>query len=319
MSNTKDYFVHEKALCESSNIGSGTRVWAFVHILPNAKLGHDCNICDNVFIENDVAIGDRVTLKCGVQVWDGVTLEDDVFVGPNVTFTNDRFPRSKIYPESFARTTIRAGASLGANSTILPGITVGMNAMIGAGAVVTRSVPANAIVVGNPAKIIGYVDAKSSTSSHALSSFPEMPGMVSTSVKGVSIHSLDEVTDIRGSLSVGEFERSIPFSAKRYFLVYGVPTAETRGEHAHINCKQFLVAVKGSVHVVADDGETREEFVLDRPNVGIYLPPMIWGIQYRYSNDAVLLVFASDYYDTADYIRNYDEFVRTVKRVKGVA
>lgn len=309
MSSTKNFFVHSHALCESENIGKDTRVWAFAHILPGATLGSGCNVCDNVFIENDVIIGDRVTLKCGVQVWDGITIEDDVFIGPNATFTNDLFPRSKVYPQTFARTIIRKGASLGANCTILPGLTIGINAMIGAGAVVTRSIPPNAIVVGNPAKIIGYVDAKPVTAKQdVIDKAAVAPGAVETSVRGVTLHTMTEVADIRGSLSAGEFERTVPFKSERYFLVYDVPTAETRGEHAHRICHQFLVAVKGSVHVVADDGRNREEFVLDKPNRGIYLPPMTWGIQYRYSHDAVLMVFASHYYDSADYIRNYDEF-----------
>lgn len=154
MSDSKDYFVHSHALCESSHIGKGTRIWAFSHVLPKAKIGEDCNVCDHVFIENDVVIGNRVTIKCGVQIWDGISIADDVFIGPNATFTNDRFPRSKVYPESFDRTVICKGASLGANCTILPGITIGENAMIGAGAVVTRSVPANVTVVGNPARIL---------------------------------------------------------------------------------------------------------------------------------------------------------------------
>lgn len=308
MSSDKEFFVHSHALCESKNIGEGSRVWAFAHILPGAQLGRECNVCDHVFIENDVLIGNRVTLKCGVQVWDGITIEDDVFVGPNVTFTNDLFPRSKVYPEKFARTIIRKGASLGANSTILPGLTIGTNAMVGAGAVVTRSIPPNAIVVGNPAKIIGYVDAKPGSTNRKNLQYPVTPSVLETSVKNVTLHTMSEVTDIRGSLTVGEFERSVPFKSERYFLVYNVPTAETRGEHAHRVCHQFLVAVKGSVHVVADDGKAREEFVLDKPNQGIYLPPMTWGIQYRYSHDAVLMVFASHYYDAADYIRNYDEF-----------
>lgn len=308
MSSVKEFFVHSHALCESKNIGEGSRVWAFAHILPGAQLGRECNVCDHVFIENDVLIGDRVTLKCGVQVWDGITIEDDVFVGPNVTFTNDLFPRSKVYPEKFARTIIRKGASLGANSTILPGLTIGTNAMVGAGAVVTRSIPPNAIVVGNPAKIIGYVDAKPGSTNRKNLQHPVTQSVLETSVKNVTLHTMSEVTDIRGSLTVGEFERSVPFRSERYFLVYNVPTAETRGEHAHRVCHQFLVAVKGSVHVVADDGKAREEFVLDKPNQGIHLPPMTWGIQYRYSHDAVLMVFASHYYDAADYIRNYDEF-----------
>ena len=152
------YFKHAAAIVESSSIGQGTRIWAFAHVLPGAVIGSDCNICDGVFVENDVRVGDRVTVKCGVQLWDGITLEDDVFVGPNATFTNDRFPRSKVRPEAFARTLVCAGASIGANATILPGLTIGAKAMVGAGAVVTRDVPANAIVLGNPATIRGYAE-----------------------------------------------------------------------------------------------------------------------------------------------------------------
>ena len=144
------YSLHPDSLVETTRIGKGTRIWAFAHILPGAEIGGDCNICDGVFIENDVVVGNRVTVKCGVQLWDGVRLEDDVFVGPNATFTNDLFPRSKRHPVSFPKTVVRRGASIGGNATILPGLTIGMNAMVGAGAVVTRDVPPNAIVVGNP-------------------------------------------------------------------------------------------------------------------------------------------------------------------------
>lgn len=154
------FFTHPQALCESKNIGNNSRIWAFTHILPNAILGEDCNICDHVFIENDVKIGDRVTVKCGVQLWDGTVVEDDVFIGPNATFTNDIFPRSKIYPDKFLRTIVKKGASIGANATILPGLTIGENAMVGAGSVVTKSVPDNAIVMGNPAIVTGYVNRK---------------------------------------------------------------------------------------------------------------------------------------------------------------
>ena len=304
-----DYFVHERALCESLKIGKGTRVWAFAHVLPEARIGQDCNVCDNVFIENDVRVGDRVTIKCGVQLWDGVTLEDDVFIGPNVTFTNDIFPRSKKFPEKFARTIVRCGASIGANATILPGITIEQGAMVGAGAVVTRSVPPNAIVVGNPAKIVGYVDAKPVAVAGAGG---QGTNVSATNVHGVTLHKMKEAADIRGSLSVGEFERDIPFVPARYFLVYGVPTAETRGEHAHHECHQFLLAIKGSVHVVAFDGSNREDFVLDSATTGLYLPPMTWRELDNFSSGSVCMVLASERYDEADYLRDYSEFMIAV-------
>ena len=312
-----DAFVHPQALCESPHLGAGTRIWAFAHVLPGARIGADCNVCDHVFIENDVLVGDRVTIKCGVQLWDRVRLEDDLFVGPNATFTNDIFPRSKQYPQAFAHTEVRRGASIGANATILPGVTIGSRAMVGAGAVVTRNVPPNAVVVGNPAKIVGYVD----TVSHAASEQTDelvaaaMPtvGVCSTRVRGVTLHNLRQVVDMRGSLSVAELGQDVPFEARRYFLVYDVPSIEIRGEHAHLLCAQFLVAVKGRVHVVADDGDCREEFVLSQPSQGLFLPPMTLGIQYCYSPDAVLLVLASEHYDADDYVRDYDDFLRLAK------
>ena len=305
-----DYFVHPSALCESTKIGEKTRVWAFAHVLPSARIGGECNICDHVFIENDVVIGDRVTIKCGVQIWDGVSLEDDVFVGPNVTFTNDPFPRSKQYPAVFSKIMVRRGASIGANATILPGVTIGIQAMVGAGAVVTHDVPPYAKVVGNPARIIGYTHSHAvDMSSSAATGVSEELGSHASSVKGVTVCELPLVKDLRGNLSVGEFERSVPFLSRRYFLVFDVPSGRVRGEHAHKKCHQFLVCIKGSCSVVADDGFIRQEILLDRPNKGVHLPPMTWGVQYKYSSDAVLLVFASHYYDADDYIRDYDIFV----------
>jgi len=147
-------YIHPNALVENGvALGDGTRVWAFVHILPGAVIGGECNICDHVFIEGDVVIGDRVTIKCGVQVWDGLRIENDVFIGPNATFTNDPFPRSK-QQFDLRFTNVKAGATIGANATILPGITIGEKAMVGAGAVVTKDVPPNTLVLGNPARVV---------------------------------------------------------------------------------------------------------------------------------------------------------------------
>ena len=307
--------VHPQGICESKTVGDNTRIWAFAHVLPGARIGSDCNICDHVFIENDVSVGDRVTVKCGVQLWDGVTLEDDVFVGPNATFTNDAFPRSKHHLSAYPRTIVKRGASIGANATVLPGLTIGSQAMIGAGAVIVRDVPPNAIVVGNPARIVGYVGAgKAEPASQRTLPARTEPGteVRATRVRGVTVHRLPFVEDMRGNLTAGEFGRSTPFDVKRYFMVLDVPSEEVRGEHAHRLCHQFLVCVRGSVSIVSEDGTNREELVLDAPNVGIYLPPMIWAAQYRYTRDAVLLVFASEHYDSSDYIREYATFLEEV-------
>ena len=150
--------IHPLADVQSQNIGEDTCIWQFSVILSEAKIGKNCNINCQVFIENDVVIGDNVTIKPGVQIWDGVTLEDNVFIGPNVTFTNDLLPRSKQYPQSFEKTLVKKGASIGANSTIIAGNIVGENAMIGAGSVVTKDVPANTVWFGNPAKQKGTID-----------------------------------------------------------------------------------------------------------------------------------------------------------------
>jgi dTDP-4-dehydrorhamnose 3,5-epimerase-like enzyme len=132
-------------------------------------------------------------------------------------------------------------------------------------------------------------------------------------VRGVSRHRLPLVHDMRGDLSVGEFERHLPFSPRRYFMVFNVPTEDVRGEHAHRECHQFLLCVRGRCRVVVDDGRNREEIGLARPDHGLYIPPWVWGTQYQYSEDALLLVFASHFYDPADYIRDYDEFVSQVR------
>jgi acetyltransferase-like isoleucine patch superfamily enzyme len=148
-------FIHQSADVKSVKIGETSKIWQFCVVLEGASIGENCNICSHVFIENNVVIGNNVTIKNGVQIWDGIEIEDDVFIGPNVTFTNDKYPRSKHYPEHFLKTTVKKGASIGANATILPGITIGARAMIAAGAVVVKDVPEETLVAGNPAKKLG--------------------------------------------------------------------------------------------------------------------------------------------------------------------
>lgn len=152
-------FVHPQGLCESDDIGAGTRVWAFAHVLPGAVIGRDCNVCDHAFIEGGARIGDRVTIKNAVLVWDGVTVEDDVFLGPNVVFTNDLRPRAHVKRgrDGLLPTLVRRGATLGAGVTVVCGTTIGEYAFVAAGSVVTRDVPAKAMVAGNPARGVGQV------------------------------------------------------------------------------------------------------------------------------------------------------------------
>lgn len=306
------YYKHPLALVESENIGSDTRIHAFTHVLPGARIGSECDLCDSTFVENDVIVGDRVTIKCGVQLWDGITLEDDVFIGPNATFTNDPFPRSKQYPDAFARTVIHKGASIGGNATILPGLAIGQYAIVGAGTVVTKDVPPFAIVVGNPARIIGYVQANRKSSANPIT-FNTVKNVNELSVKGVKLYEMPVIADLRGSLSFAEYENPLPFVPKRYFLVFDVPSKDIRGEHAHRQCHQFLVCVKGNCSVVVDDGWNRNEILLNRPNIGLHIPPMIWATEYKHSQDAVLLVLASDIYKSEDYIRDYDLFLAEVQ------
>ena len=151
-------FVHEKGLCEG-DVGPRTRIWAFAHVMEGARVGADCNICMGAFVEAGAVIGNRVTVKNGVQVWAGVTIEDDVFLGPNATLTNVRNPRSafKAPPAAFTPTRIRRGATIGANATVVCGNTIGAQAFVAAGAVVTQNVPAHTLVVGNPARQVGWV------------------------------------------------------------------------------------------------------------------------------------------------------------------
>jgi UDP-2-acetamido-3-amino-2,3-dideoxy-glucuronate N-acetyltransferase len=311
------FFAHPNALVESDQIGARTRVWAFAHIQPGSRVGADCNICDHVSVEDGAVIGDRVTVKCYVELAAGVTLEDDVFVGPHVAFTNDSFPRSRQWLSKVEKTIVRYGASIGANATILPGLTIGALAMVGAGAVVTRDVPARAIVVGNPAQVTGYVGSDGRRDTIRAASLGDgrdrcLPG-------GAKLYHLPRVVDLRGALSFAEVGSGLPFSVMRYFLVFDVPSREVRGEHAHKTLHQFLVCVAGSCVIRLFDGAESAQVILDRPDLGLHIPPMVWATQYKYSPETALLVLASDVYSEDDYIRDVDEYSAAVGSLNAIA
>lgn len=311
--------VHALADSQSDTIGINTKIWQFSIVQAGARIGADCNICSHCFIDSDVLIGDRVTLKNGVELPSGLRISDDVFIGPNVSFAapvgdpptlGDRRGPAR-------ETRILAKASIGGGAVIHRGVTIGENAMIGAGAVVRLSVPRNAIVVGNPARIIGYQEDTTRSLESDVDAFAELPlGVTPTGVRGVTLHRMPLIEDIRGNLTVGEFEGMIPFRAARYFMVVNVPSMETRGEHAHRECEEFLVCVTGSCSVMVDDGYNRQTFRLRAIDRGIYLPPGVWRTHFGYSKDAILLVFASHVYDPSDYIRDYDDFRRDIGRLK---
>lgn len=259
------------------------------------------------YVDPQASIGRACTIAAGVYVSAGVVLGDEARVGPNVAFVEMSLEGGGV------PTLVESSVTIGANATIYAGISIGTAALIRPGSVVTRSVPPGAIVEGNPASIVGYVNAVRDDESHASKVRPSpAPSVRSTGVRGVTFHTFPLIPDMRGSLTVCEFDRQVPFVPKRSFMVFDVPNREIRGEHAHRRCHQFLICVRGNCAVMADDGRSRIEVQLDAPNLGLYLPPMTWGVQYKYSPDALLLVYASDYYDPADYIRSYPDFLALV-------
>lgn len=274
---------------------------------PHVSVAADTQIGPNCYVDGRTKIGARSRLLGGITLVGDASIGEDCVLEPGVCLT----AASSRSGEPARPLVVGDRVKIGAGSVLACGVTVGSDAQIRAGTVVVRNVPPHAIVSGNPATITGY-----DTSSPAIGTAELKPGdddsgmpAVASSVAGVKLYRFARIRDLRGDLSVGEFGREVPFEAKRYFLVFDVPSEETRGEHAHRECEQFLICVSGKVAILVDDGKNREEFELNAPNLGLYIPPRVWGVQYKYSASAVLLVFASHYYDPADYIRDYDRFI----------
>ena len=270
-----EFFVHPNGLCESARIGSGTRIWAFAHVLPLAVIGSDCNICDGVFVENDVIVGNFVTVKCGVQLWDGVRIEDNVFIGPNATFTNDPFPRSRIYPEAYskhcctawsicwgqchhpARHRNRGGRYGGRRCSGYKKCTTKRHRR-------WKSSEDCGLYRGGDKSCQTLVKL-SICRTQALGTGLQIFQKTDLGVGEAALYQLKLIVDLRGALTVGEFGLELPFKPNRYFVVFDVPTREIRGEHAHRKCHQFLICIKGSCRVLLDNGKERCDVLLDRP------------------------------------------------------
>lgn len=281
-----------------SEVGAGSRVGVGSILRDGVRVREQCRIGDYVLVEGAVEIAEGAEIDSFSHIRGPATIGRQVRVGSHSCVGGG--------------VAILPSATIGAHATILSPVTVGEFAMVEAGAVVMKNVPANAVVAGNPAKIVRYHRAVSSPT--LLGYAREMQeGVMETRVPGVNVFHMPVFEDLRGNLSVGEIGKHIPFEVKRYFLTFEVESEEARGEHAHRTLHQMLLCVHGRVHILADNGEVREEFILDRPNVGLHLPPMVWGVQYRFSPGAVLLVLCSDVYDPGDYIRDYRTFLAEAK------
>ncbi len=266
-----------------------------------ASIGSNCDIHPSAVIGAGVVIGNGVSIGPGVIISGQCVIGEGCHIAAgSVLDPGGESAGNELVLEN--------GVHVLACTTIAAPVRISEGARLQPGSVVQRDVPPHAIVSGNPAQIIGYTLSMDDGGQLPAPVAMRKPGSSETLVRGVTLHHFPRILDLRGNLSVGEFGRTVPFDPKRYFLVFGVPNAEVRGEHAHRICKQFLICTSGSCSVVADDGARRQEFLLDDPSIGLYLPAMTWGIQYKYSVDAVLLVFASEYYSNEEYIRDYDEF-----------
>jgi len=278
-------FVDASARCEAASVGSESRVLAYARVGPDATIGDRCTVQEHAILAGKVI------------------LEEGVVVGPGAVLGAES---GEILVHRFAR--------IGANVTVLPGVVVGRRGVVQPGSVVTQNVPANAIVTGNPATIVAYVDADHADAVREIIVPAAIGGdVIATRVRGVTLHRLTTARDLRGSLVAAEFG-DLPFAPQRIFTVYDVPSESVRGAHAHRVCSQFLVCLAGALSCLVDDGASRAEIRLASPEVGLHIPPMVYGTQWRYSRDAVLLVLASHSYDAADYIRDYEEFLAELER-----
>jgi acetyltransferase-like isoleucine patch superfamily enzyme len=299
--------VDNTADCQARLIGPGSRVMAFARLGPAVTVGQDCVVGDRAVLDGEIALAN------GVQVSGGARLIGPVAIGARASIGINAILSATENTSGAAEITVGADARIGAAATVLPGVSIGRGAVIKPGSIVMNNVPAHAIVSGNPARIVAYVESVELTAGREQIIASDLTETTPTRVRGVTIQPLTHARDLRGSLTALEFE-DLPFAPARAFSVFGVPSEFVRGSHAHRTCAQFFVCLAGELSCLVDDGTMREEIRLGTPDVGVHMPPMTWGTQWKYTRDAVLLVLASHPYDPADYIHDYEEFLELLNQ-----
>jgi carbonic anhydrase/acetyltransferase-like protein (isoleucine patch superfamily) len=265
----------------AGDLAEDCSVGAFSTIGERASIGNRTVVGSHVTVGESGVIGSEAEIADGARIGTGSIIEDQVVVG--------------------------------SGAVVASGLRLGLNCLVRPGAVVLADVPPNAIVEGNPARIVGYVDSMRRSGdviNGAAALAADSGRSVSLGVGDAAVWRLPRFEDLRGALVPAEFESDLPFVPQRLFFVFDVPGERVRGEHAHKTCAQLMVAVHGALSVVADDGRRSQEVRLDQPTVGLFLPPRVWGIQYQFTEEAVLAVFASAQYDPDDYIRRYSDFLQ---------
>ncbi len=269
-----------------------TEIHTTASIAEGAVFSDDLHLGAFSVIEAGANIGRSVVIGSGAIISSNSTIDDCVAIASGVIFSADGVK-------------VGEGAKIGANA-VIGRVHIGIGSEVMPATIVTKNVPPYAIVSGNPAQIIGY------TATAEISAKP-MSLANEDSLTGAKRLAIPKFSDLRGDLNVLEFNDQLPFAIKRLFYTYNIATSEIRGEHAHKECEQLLISVAGSLNVIVDDGGNREEYILDSPDTGLYIPAGCWAVMYKHTPDSVLLVLASLPYDEADYIRDYEEFLNYKK------
>lgn len=254
-------------------------------------------------VSPDAVLGDGCRIDALAFVGSGCVLEEGVTVAVRATVVSASSPEDPRLPG----TIVKAGAVIGVSAVVHGPLTIGRGAVVDAGSTVSVDVPANAIVAGNPAEVVGYTDPGESASAPFIN--PPSEAGDSVSVAGATLVRLSRAVDLRGSLTATEVGRGLPFVPRRMFVVFDVANRKVRGSHAHHQLHQYLVAVGGQLTVAIDDGHQRFQVMLDHPYLGLHIPPMVWASQYDFSPGCALVVLASAEYDADDYIRDYEEYL----------